>query len=149
MSAENIILFYHEKSPACQKLKQFIPKDKKIEYVNIEHNNNIPPQITSLPAIILDNKEILLGKKVFDYFNKTDDMEYINFSNKNSSLASMYSSIDDDTNLGDSNNSYSLLDEKCISDGLPEWKETESNDLIDIDKLQMQRTNMFPQIEKK
>ena len=91
---DNLILFFHEQSKACQKLKEFIPKDKKIQIVDVSRVNNIPSSIKSIPTLVINNKEILSGKKVFDYFNKSDEIEYLNFSGKNSGFA--FSSIDAD-----------------------------------------------------
>ena len=98
---DNLILFFHEQSPACQKLKQFLPKDKKIQIVNVAQTPNVPREITSIPALVVNNKEVLLGKKVFDYFNKSDEMEYFNFSGKGGSSAFAFSTLDDNEELGE------------------------------------------------
>ena len=53
-----LILFMHESSKACQKLKSYIPNDKSIQVVNIENLQNIPTAITSIPALIINNNKI-------------------------------------------------------------------------------------------
>lgn len=141
-NGDTLILFYHEQSTACQKLKEFIPKDKKIQLVDISRVSNIPPSIKSVPSLVINQKEILSGKKVFDYFNKSDDMEYLNFSGKNSGFG--FSSIDDsNTGTMESNSMFSSIDMPSISEGLPKWEEEQSNSPLDLDKLQVERETMF------
>ena len=60
-----IILFYHNESNACKKLFEIIPKNTNIQYVNIETLNSIPSQITSIPTLLINNNDILSGKKVY------------------------------------------------------------------------------------
>ena len=40
-----------------QKLKEFIPKDKKIQIVDVSTVNNIPSSIKSIPTLVINNKE--------------------------------------------------------------------------------------------
>lgn len=143
----NLILFFHEQSKACQKLKEFIPKDKKIQIVDISKVNNIPSSIKSIPTLVINNKEILSGKKVFDYFNKSDEIEYLNFSGKNVGFA--FSSIDDKeiTNV-ESNAIFSSIDMPSISDGVPKWEENDNKESLDIDKLQAERDSMFKAVQR-
>ena len=144
---DNLILFFHEQSKACQKLKEFIPKEKKIQFVDVAKINNIPSTIKSIPSLVINNKEILSGKKVFDYFNKSDEIEYLNFSGKNSGFA--FASINDkDLNNIESNNMFSSIDMPSISDGVPKWEENDSKVSLDIDKLQAERDTMFKAIQK-
>jgi hypothetical protein len=139
---DNLILFFHENSQACQKLKEHIPKDKKIQFVDISKVNNIPSSIKSIPTLVINNKDILSGKKVFDYFNKSDEIEYLNFSGKNSSFA--FSSIgNNDSENIESNNMFSALDMPSMSEGIPKWDDDESKETLDIDKLQAERDKMF------
>ena len=142
------VLFFHEESPACQKLKQHIPKDTKINYVNVAQVSNIPQSITSIPALIINNKDILLGKKVFDYFNKSDDMEYLCLTNKTSPC--IFSTIESDDNPDDSSSMFSSINEKSMNEGVPEWNEESSkNNSLDLDKLQSERSEMFKLNDKK
>ena len=98
-------------------------------------------------VIAVANRSILSGKKVFDYFNKSDEIEYLNFSNgKNSGFG--FSSIDDNLNSVESNASFSSIDMPSISDGIPNWEENDSKSAIDIDKLQADRDNMFKSIQR-
>ena len=144
---DNLILFFHEQSKACQKLKEFIPKDKKIQIVDVSRVNNIPSSITSIPALVINNKDVLLGKKVFDYFNKSDEIEYLNFSGKNSSFG--FSSIDDkEVGSIESNTMFSSLDMPSISEGVPKWEENESKEGLDLDKLQAERDSMFKAVQR-
>ena len=144
---DNLILFYHEQSKACQKLKEFIPQDKKIQVVDISRVNNIPSSIKSVPTLVINNKEILSGKKVFDYFNKSDEMEYLNFSGKNSGFA--FSSINDnDKETIESNTMFSSINMPSISDGVPQWEENDTKESLDIDKLQVERDKMFKAVQK-
>ena len=139
---DSLILFFHENSTACQKLKEFLPKDKKIQIVDISTVNNIPSSIKSIPTLVINNKEILSGKKVFDYFNKTQDIEYLNFSSKNSGFA--FSNINDnDLDNVESNALFSSIDTPSISEGVPKWEENDSKQTLDIDKLQAERDTMF------
>ncbi len=144
---DTLILFFHEQSKACQKLKEFIPKDKNIQIVDVARVNNLPPSIKSIPTLVINNKDILSGKKVFDYFNKSDEIEYLNFSNsKNSGFA--FSSIDDNSANVESNTSFSSIDMPSISDWLPKWEDTDSKNMIDIDKLQAERDSMFKPVQR-
>lgn len=144
---DNLILFFHEQSKACQKLKQFIPKDKKIQIVDVSRVNNIPSSIKSIPTLVVNNKEILSGKKVFDYFNKSDEIEYLNFSGKNSGFA--FSSIDDnDSGSIESNTMFSSIDMPSISDGVPKWEDSDTKEGLDIDKLQAERDSMFKAVQR-
>ena len=144
---DNLILFYHEQSKACQKLKEFIPKDKKIQIVDVSRVNNIPSSIKSIPTLVINNKEILSGKKVFDYFNKSDEIEYLNFSGKNSGFA--FSSIDDnDVGNIESNTMFSSVDMPSISEGVPKWEDSDTKESLDIDKLQAERDSMFKAVQR-
>lgn len=140
---KSLILFFHESSPACQKLKQILPSDKNIQIVNVSQIANIPQQITSIPALIVDNKEVLLGKKVFDYFNKTDEMEYLNFSGKGSGSSFGFSMLGDEDNV-ESGSMFSSIGAEDMSKGVPEWNDEEGNKKdLDIDRLQNERSEMF------
>lgn len=144
---DNLILFFHEQSKACQKLKEFIPKDKKIQIVDVSRVNNIPSSIKSIPTLVINNKEILSGKKVFDYFNKSDEIEYLNFSGKNSGFG--FSSINDnDVGSIESNTMFSSIDMPSISDGIPKWEENDTKEALDIDKLQAERDSMFKAVQR-
>lgn len=135
-----LLLFYHENSEACQKLKQHIPKDSKIKYVDIGLAQSLPSVVTSVPCLIVNGKEVHIGKKVFDYFNETDDFEYLNLSGKNTGFGNSYSSIDDDN--VNSTNIYSSIDAEDMSKGIPEWNDEKQSGL-DLDKFQAQRELEF------
>lgn len=149
---DNLILFFHEQSPACQKLKQFLPKDKKIQIVNVAQTPNVPREITSIPALVVNNKEVLLGKKVFDYFNKSDEMEYFNFSGKGGSSAFGFSTLDDNGELGGNDMSggmFSSIDATPMNEGVPEWNdESDGKAAIDLDRIQIERDSMFKSVER-
>ena len=139
MSNSTLLLFYHSMSPACEKLLNIIPKDyKNIKLLNIEEIPNLPPSITSIPCLVKeDGTTILLGKDVFDYFNKSDELEFINLSGKHSNA--QFSNIDND-NLNNNSVLFSSIDAPSISEGIPEWNE-ENNDSLDIEKMQTERNN--------
>lgn len=140
---DNLILFFHEQSPACQKLKSLIPKDKNINIVNVEQLQSIPASITSIPSLVINNNKILKGKEVFDYFNKSEEMEYINFSGKGSSCG--FSCIDDDTIQ--SNSAFSSIDNMEYT-GVPSWSENDEQKSVDISKLQEERDNHMKIIQE-
>lgn len=121
----SLILFFHEESKACQNLKQFIPKNMNIQTIDIAKTNNIPTVITSLPALIIDNKELLMGKKVFDYFKSNIEFEFYNLKENNS-----YSNFDNDNS--NDNSIYTTIDWSGTYSGVPEWK-GENTDEINID----------------
>ena len=109
--------------------------------------NNIPLSIKSIPTLVINNKEILSGKKVFDYFNKSDEIEYLNFSGKNSGFA--FSSIDDKyVQSIESNTMFSSIDMPSISDGVPQWEDSNTKEALDIDKLQAERDSMFKAVQR-
>lgn len=145
---DTLILFYHEESKPCQKLKEFLPKDKKIQMVDISKVQNIPASIKSVPTLVVNNKDILSGKKVFEFFNKKDEIEYLTLSGKNSGFT--FSSIDDnDSSITDNSTSlYSSLDMPSMSDGVPKWEDDNVDKGIDIDKLQSERDTMFKSIQR-
>lgn len=146
---KSLILFFHPESEACKKLKQFIPSDKKIQIVNVSQVANIPQAITSIPALVVDNSEILMGKKVFDYFNKTDEMEYLNFSGKNSGSSFGFSMIGEDNNI-ESGSMFSSIDAPDMSQGIPEWNdENNGKSELDLDRLQSERAEMVKSMAPK
>ena len=132
----------------CQKLfHEDIQHDKKIQIVDVSRVNNIPSSIKSIPTLVINNKEILSGKKVFDYFNKSDEIEYLNFSGKNSGFG--FSSINDnDVGSIESNTMFSSIDMPSISDGIPKWEENDTKEALDIDKLQAERDSMFKAVQR-
>jgi len=137
---ESLILFYHENSNACKKLMPLIPKDKKIQYINVGKTNNIPKNITSIPALLINNEKLLMAKKVFDYFNEKDEIEFYDFNNNN---AFSFSSIDDNDTSDFSNDKFSSLEYPSISQGLPEYKENNDKSTIDIESLQSDRDKLL------
>jgi len=146
MNTESVtlILFYHEDSPACQKLKDILPKDKQIQMVNISQVSNIPTSITSIPALVVNNKEVLLGKKVFDYFNKSDEIEYLNFSaGKNTNFG--FSGIGDEDNIN-SGSMFSTIGEGSMSEGIPDWNDETEKKNLDLDKLQTERAETLKSV---
>ena len=144
---KSLILFFHKDSKACQKLKKILPTDKKIQIVDVTQVSNLPQQITSIPALLIDNSEVFLGKKVFDYFNKTDEMEYLNFSGKNSGSSFGFSSIGDDDNV-ESSGLFSIIDAEDMSKGVPEWNDDNQKSDLDLDRLQNERAEMFKSNDK-
>jgi len=141
---DTYILFFHENSNACQKLKPHIPKDKSIQVVNVEHLQTIPPSITSIPSLVINNNKILKGKEVFDYFTKSDEMEYINFSGKNTGFS--FSNLDND--LVESTGTFSSIDNMEYT-GVPTWEDKDSNEQLDMDRLQANRDEMMKNIQDK
>ena len=143
---DKMILFYHENSKACQKLKTHLPKNKHIQIINIDQLVTIPPSITSVPTLVINNNKILKGKEVFDYFTKSDDMDYINLCGKNNSEC-VYSLLDDENNI-QSNSAYSSIDnmEYC---GVPDWNENEETNKnnMDIENYQKQRDEAIKGIQ--
>ena len=137
---ESLILFYHEDSNACKKLMPLIPNDKKIQYVNVGKTNNIPKNITSIPALLINNEKLLVAKKVFDYFNEKDEIEFYDFNNNNSFG---FSSIDDNDTSDFSNDKFSSLEYPSISKGLPEYKDIDDKSTIDIESLQSDRDKLL------
>ena len=140
---KTLILFYHDSSPACQKLLKILPKEQKIQMVNVSQVSNIPSSITSIPALVVDNTQVLLGKKVFDFFNKTDEMEYLNFSqNKNSGVG--FTMLDDVEN-DPSGSMFSSIDAESMTKGIPEWTsdDDKKGELLDLDRLQNERAEMI------
>ena len=138
-----LILFFHENSKACQKLKAHLPKDKPIQIVNVEQLATIPPSITSIPSLVINNSKILKGKEVFDYFTKSDEMDYIDLSGKNSGCS--FSLLDNDSI--ESNSAYSSIDNMEYS-GVPTWNEEDiNNNTMDIDKFQIQRDEAIKGIQ--
>lgn len=139
---DTIILFYHENSKACQKLKAHLPKDKQIQIINIDQLATIPPSITSIPSLVINNNKILKGKEVFDYFTKTDEMDYIDLSGKNSGCS--FSLLDNDKI--ESNSGYSSIDSMEYS-GVPTWNENDESSNMDLDKYQLRRDEAIKGIQ--
>ena len=138
MSEPQLLLFYHPESNASKKLMAIIPKDmKNLKLLNIDEISNLPNSITSVPTLVKDNKEFLTGKQVFDYFNKSDELECLNLGKG----LNAYSNIDDTLSI-DNNNSFSSIDAPGIEIGVPKWEEKDDKENSDIDKLQKQRENI-------
>ena len=141
----SLLLFFHNDSLPCNKLMKLIPKGKKIQYVDIEQIDNLPQEVTSVPCLVLNGKDILLGKKAFDYFNEVDDIGFIDFACKNSLTS--FSSIDNPDNI-ESGNGFSSIDDKGMQHGIPEYSEEEQSN-IDLDKLTQERLTDIPNPPKK
>ena len=75
---EDIILFIHKMSKACNKLLPLIKEhnSNNLKIIDITQLNNLPSQITSIPALILKNETLLLGKDVFDYFTNDKNVYF-------------------------------------------------------------------------
>lgn len=146
--SDTLILFFHPDSDPCKKLMDIIPKDKKINYINVMQVRELPNEITNIPSMIVNQKKILSGKDVFDYFQKNDDYMYISLSNsKLSGLENLYSTIDDDNNNIKSSSIFSSINGPSITDGLLEYKEEKDNTL-DLERLQAERSKEFQPIKK-
>jgi len=140
---DTLILFFHENSKACQKLKAYLPKDKPLQIVNVEQLQTIPSSISSIPSLVINNNKILKGKEVFDYFTKSDEMDYIDLSTKNSGFS--FSLLDNDSI--EPNSMYSSINDMEYS-GIPTWnEEDENNNRMDIDKFQIQRDEAIKGIQ--
>ena len=146
--SDTLILFFHPDSDPCKKLMDIIPKDKKINYINVMQVRELPNEITNIPSMIVNQKKILSGKDVFDYFQKNDDYMYVSLSNsKLSGLENLYSTIDDDNNNIESSSIFSSINGPSITDGLLEYKEEKDNTL-DLERLQAERSKEFQPIKK-
>ena len=141
-----MLLFIHKSSEPCKKLIKLIPKDINMNVIDIEINPGIPKEITSVPAIIIDNKKLLLGKECFDLFTKENDLECVSFCTKGSSMC-CYSDIDSD--VLKSNQSFSIIDEKPMNDGVKEWKEENDSNLRTLESLEKQRQSEIPVLPRK
>ena len=134
MTENNVLLFFHPASNACNKLREVVSKSQKnknIKYINVSDLNNIPSGIKSLPALLINNKEILLGKDVFNYFYEEEEIGFLGFNNKGSNnISNLYSPIDDDNIV--SGTTFSTLDAPAINDGIPTYEESDAK----IDKLE-------------
>lgn len=146
---DTLILFFHPDSTPCKKLMNIIPKDKKIDYINVMQVRELPSEITNIPSLIVNQKKILSGKDVFDYFQKNDDYMYVSLSNsKLSGLENLYSTIDDNNNNNvESSSIFSSINGPSITDGLAEYKE-EKNNTLDLERLQTERAEEFQSIKK-
>lgn len=138
--SENLILFYHEDSPACKKLLGNLPQDKQIQKVNINQVPQMPPGITSIPALLINNQKVLQGKEVFDYLNANNEMDSFTFNSKMGG-AMMFSSLDNDSI--ESNGVFSSIDSPNMNEGVPEWIETDDKKEIDLDRYQAERQQEF------
>ena len=141
-----ILLFFHPQSKACIKLRDIVSKSKKnenLKFINIEDLNQIPPNISSVPALTLNNK-ILMGKEVFDYFSKEDseEMGFIGFSGKlGNSFANFYSSIEDDEN-NIQGSMFATIDGPSMNEGVPTYVEGDDKNGLKIEDITSQRANL-------
>lgn len=141
-----VLLFFHPQSKACIKLRDIVSKSKKndnLKFINIDEINQVPKNVKSIPALIIDNNKVLLGKEVFDYFNKEDEeMGFLGFSGKlGSSLANFYSSIEDDNdNISGSN--FSSIDSPTMTDGVPTYVENENKEGVKMEDITSQRASL-------
>ena len=139
MSERQLLLFFHKESEACKKLMNIIPKDvKNLKLLDIAEIANVPNSITTVPALVQDGKSLLTGKQVFDYFNKSDELDCIDLSCKRSNI---YSNLDD-TSISDNNSLFSSIDAPGIETGVPAWEEKDNKETLDMDQLQQQRANI-------
>jgi hypothetical protein len=138
--SENLILFFHEDSPACKKLLSNIPPERQIQKVNINQVAQMPNGITSIPALVINNQKILQGKEVFDYLNANNELDSFTFSGKMGG-ATLFSSLGDDN--VESNSVFSSIDSPGMNEGVPEWIETDEKKEIDLDRYQSERQQEF------
>ena len=148
MSEQSLLLFHHPSSEPCQKLIKLIPKDKKVQYVDISQVQQLPKEVVSVPCLVVNGNEILLGKKAFDFFKEEDSIGSIDFGSKNSFV---FSNIDEDNTDGSRNNGFSDINDKSMEFGVPEYKDSKDNNngMLDMEQLQAQRAAEIPQPVKK
>jgi len=137
--SENLILFYHEDSPACKKLLSNLPQDKNIQLVNINQVPQMPPGITSIPALLINNQKVLQGKEVFDYLHANNEMDSFTFNCK-TSYGIVFTDLNNDNT--ESNTNYSSINTPSMNEGVPQWLESDSKSTIDLDKLQKERQEL-------
>ena len=142
----DLILFHHENSKACQKLINLIPKDTKIKYVNIQTLQQIPNSVKSVPCLIVDGNNSYIGKDAFNYFNSSNEIEYVNLCGKNGSKCT-FSTLDTDSI--ESNGIFSCINENDMSTGVPKYEEQTQERSMDLDKFTASRANDFSAIKRK
>ena len=142
---DTMILFFHPDSPACKKILPLLPKDKHIEKVNVAQLATIPPSITTIPTLVINNSRLLKGKELFNFLNSSDEMEYIDLSFKNSNIT--YSSLSDSDTI-ESNSSFTGINNMEYN-GVPSWSETDNEKSIDIDQYQKHRDEVMSNIQQK
>ena len=139
------IIFIHPDSAACDKLVKIIPKDTKVQYINISTMTSIPAEITSIPCLVIKGKELYCGKKAFDYFNKNDEFDYVNLCGKNGKCSFTLLENDEDENL--SNGLFSSINENGMSEGVPKYDEQNTSNM-DLDKLEKNRASEYRPISR-
>lgn len=139
------ILFHHKNSQACQKLLQLIPKDSKIQYVDIGTLQKIPSSVKSVPCLIVDGSNVYLGKDAFNYFSSHNELEFVNLCGKNGSKC-VFSTLDDDSI--ESNGLFSSLTENDMAKGVPKYDEEKQGTQLDVDKLTALRAEEFNSIKR-
>lgn len=130
-NTKQVILFFHPESQPCIKLREVVSKstkNKKINFINIADVQTLPSNISSIPALLIDNKQVLLGKKVFNYFQEEDEFGYVSFSSTKNNSISNFSNINDSSEV-DSNGLFSSIDAPDMSIGVPTYNEEDSNNI--------------------
>ena len=141
----SVLIFVHPDSAACDKLIKIIPKDIKVELINISTISSIPAEITSIPCVVIKGKDLYFGKKAFDYFNKKDEFDYVNLCGKNGKCSFTLLDNDEDDNL--SNGLFSDINENSMSDGVPKYDEQNTSNM-DLDKYEKNRLNEYKPISR-
>lgn len=95
MSSQNDLqLFYSKKCPKSVKLlREYNLNGFKL--INVDNQQNIPPQITVVPCLMNSHGQILFGKQLFDTIEKNHNVEPFQFSHSNN-MNTGFSFIDSD-----------------------------------------------------
>ena len=146
---KKITLFIHKDSKPCQNLIDLIKNHSKkfnIDMVDIAevNSNQIPNEIKSLPALVVNSgSELKKKKKVFDYFQNLD-IEYVDLNSQARNLGYSFEAFGDIDNSNVQTNSiFSSINEKDMSFGIPEYNDNNSNGEIDLSKIQEERENQI------
>ena len=128
-SINTITLFFSERCPLSKKLIDKLRKNtelmKKTQSIPIEKylasGNTLPPQIKTVPTVIINGKEIFQGKKAMEWVASNQELEAGPTWTSKGFDTSSFSSLKDDDNLSggfEGASNFSLLDSVNGCDGI-------------------------------
>ena len=165
MSKENFILFYSSKCLHSKEFMLLLHKDsdlnQKFTKVNIDNKNiKIPPYIKAVPSIIIQENNqpnLLVGSKIFDWYNNTHKKNISNSSIQDWDPCTMtgysdgFSYLENNdvmkksyAFLSDNNNQINTPDEKNYGQEPSSSNQPKSQLDMDYENFMSSRTNEVP-----
>lgn len=132
VNKDEIIIVYHPQCKASQKLLSMVNNMKGIKLVNILTMSQIPPQIKSVPAGIINDNTLISGKELFakieGIVTGPTSLNIYGSSNKATFIGD-----NNDFNLNSNFSSFGANRGTDGTVGVPNWDESQARTINDIE----------------